>query len=161
MVAINDKIYLDINLAIQKIQEWKKQGKKIVFTNGCFDLIHIGHVLYLEEAKNLGDILVVAANSDASVSKLKGPHRPIKDQYNRTHILAALQSVDMVLIFEEDTPYEMIAAILPDILVKGGDWSVDQIVGSDTVLSHGGMVKSLKFLEGYPTTALEKKIKES
>lgn len=161
MVAINDKIYLDINLAIQKIQEWKKQGKKIVFTNGCFDLIHIGHVLYLEEAKNLGDILVVAANSDASVSKLKGPHRPIKDQNNRTHILAALQSVDMVLIFEEDTPYEMIAAILPDILVKGGDWSVDQIVGSDLVLSHGGMVKSLKFLEGYSTTALEKKIKES
>ncbi|MFN8338707.1 MAG: D-glycero-beta-D-manno-heptose 1-phosphate adenylyltransferase [Saprospiraceae bacterium] len=161
MAAIKDKVYTDINLAIQKIQEWKDEGKKIVFTNGCFDLIHIGHVLYLEEAKNLGDILVVAANSDASVSKLKGSHRPIKDQYNRSHILAALQSVDMVLIFEEDTPYELIAAILPDILVKGGDWSVDQIVGSEVVLSHGGTVQSLQFLDGYSTTALEKKIKES
>jgi rfaE bifunctional protein nucleotidyltransferase chain/domain len=161
MAAIKDKVYTDINLAIQKIQEWKNEGKKIVFTNGCFDLIHIGHVLYLEEAKNLGDILVVAANSDASVSKLKGSHRPIKDQYNRSHILAALQSVDMVLIFEEDTPYELIAAILPDILVKGGDWSVDQIVGSEVVLSHGGTVQSLQFLDGYSTTALEKKIKES
>jgi rfaE bifunctional protein nucleotidyltransferase chain/domain len=161
MAAIKDKVYTDINLAIQKIQEWKNEGKKIVFTNGCFDLIHIGHVLYLEEAKNLGDILVVAANSDASVSKLKGSHRPIKDQYNRSHILAALQSVDMVLIFEEDTPFELIAAILPDILVKGGDWSVDQIVGSEVVLSHGGTVQSLQFLDGYSTTALEKKIKES
>ena len=161
MAAIKDKVYTDINLAIQKIQEWKNEGKKIVFTNGCFDLIHIGHVLYLEEAKNLGDIMVVAANSDASVSKLKGSHRPIKDQYNRSHILAALQSVDMVLIFEEDTPYELIAAILPDILVKGGDWSVDQIVGSEVVLSHGGTVQSLQFLDGYSTTALEKKIKES
>lgn len=161
MVAIKDKVYTDLQLAIQKIEEWKKQGKKIVFTNGCFDLIHIGHVIYLEEAKSLGDVLIVAANSDASVSKLKGAHRPIKDQYNRTHILAALQSVDMVLIFEEDTPYELISAILPDILVKGGDWRPDQIVGSDLVLSHGGSVQSLKFLDGYSTTALEKKIKES
>ncbi len=158
---IEDKIFLDIDKAVEQIQRWKEASQKIVFTNGCFDLLHVGHVMYLQEAKSLGDKLIVAVNSDASVSKLKGPHRPIKDEYNRMSIMAALQSVDMVLLFGTETPYEIIQQVVPDILVKGGDWSPDQIVGSDIVLSHGGEVRSLQFLEGYSTTALEKKILDS
>ncbi len=158
---IEDKIFLDIDKAVAQIKRWKEASQKIVFTNGCFDLLHVGHVMYLQQAKSLGDKLIVAVNSDASVSKLKGPHRPIKDEYNRMSIMAALQSVDMVLVFDEDTPYDLIKMIVPDILVKGGDWSPDQIVGSDIVLSHRGEVKSLQFLEGYSTTALEKKILDS
>lgn len=161
MGKINNKVFTDIGVAVEQINKWKQQGKVIVFTNGCFDLLHIGHVLYLEEAKSLGDILIVAANSDESVSRLKGPHRPIKDEYNRTHILAALESVDMVLTFEDETPYHLIQQIVPDILVKGGDWPIEQIVGSNIVLSHGGQVLALQFVEGYSTTALEKKIRES
>ena len=159
MSNIKRKVYLDINQALSKIEEWKKEGKKIVFTNGCFDLLHIGHVLYLEEAKRVGDILIVAANSDHSVSSIKGPNRPIKDEYNRSHILAALESVDMVLIFEEDNPYHLIEQIVPHVIVKGGDWKPEQIVGSDIVLSNGGEVLSLQFVDGYSTTALEKKIR--
>lgn len=161
MSKIKNKVFTDLSKAVEQVENWKSEGKKIVFTNGCFDLIHIGHVLYLEEAKSLGDVLIVAANSDASVSVLKGPHRPIKDQYNRTHILAALESVDMVLTFEDETPYNLISQIIPHILVKGGDWTPDKIVGSDIVLAHGGTTRSLQFIEGYSTTALEKKIRES
>ena len=158
MASISEKVFGNHDCAVAQVKAWKDAGKKIVFTNGCFDLIHIGHVLYLEEAKSLGDILIVAANSDASVSKLKGPHRPIKDEYNRTHILAALASVDMVLVFEENDPYNIIKQIKPDVLVKGGDWTTEQIIGSDIVLSYGGQVKSLQFVPGYSTTALEQKI---
>lgn len=158
MASISEKVFGNHDCAVAQVKAWKDAGKKIVFTNGCFDLIHIGHVLYLEEAKSLGDILIVAANSDASVSKLKGPHRPIKDEYNRTHILAALASVDMVLVFEEDDPYNIIKQIKPDVLVKGGDWTTEQIIGSDIVLSYGGQVQSLQFVPGYSTTALEQKI---
>lgn len=157
---IRDKVFLENDKALQWISDWKQAGLKIVFTNGCFDLLHVGHVMYLEEAKSLGDKLIVAVNSDASVSKLKGPHRPIKDEYNRMSILAALQSVDMVLVFDDETPYKLIQLIQPDILVKGGDWSPDQIVGSDIVIAKGGSVHSLQFLEGYSTTALEQKILE-
>jgi D-glycero-beta-D-manno-heptose 1-phosphate adenylyltransferase len=160
-MMIRDKVFLENDKAVQRISDWKQAGFKVVFTNGCFDLLHVGHVMYLEEAKALGDKLIVAVNSDASVSKLKGPHRPIKDEYNRMSILAALQSVDMVLVFDDKTPYNLIQLIQPDILVKGGDWSPDQIVGSDIVLAKGGTVHSLQFLEGYSTTALEKKILES
>ncbi len=158
MASITEKVFKNHDCAVAQVKEWKGAGKKIVFTNGCFDLIHIGHVLYLEEAKSLGDILIVAANSDTSVSKLKGPHRPIKDEYNRTHILAALASVDMVLVFDEDDPYNIIKQIKPDVLVKGGDWTPEQIIGSDIVLSYGGQVKSLQFVPGYSTTSLEQKI---
>ena len=158
MASIAEKVFGNHDCAVAQVKAWKDAGKKIVFTNGCFDLIHIGHVLYLEEAKSLGDILIVAANSDASVSKLKGPHRPIKDEYNRTHILAALASVDMVLVFEEKDPYNIIKQIKPDVLVKGGDWTTEQIIGSDIVLSYGGQVQSLQFVPGYSTTALEQKI---
>jgi rfaE bifunctional protein nucleotidyltransferase chain/domain len=161
MSKIKDKVYADLDKALNQVNTWKNEGNKIVFTNGCFDLIHIGHVLYLEEAKNLGDKLIVAANSDNSVRQLKGAHRPIKDEYNRTHILAALASVDMVLVFDEADPMTLIQKLIPHVLVKGGDWNIDQIVGSDIVLAHGGSVKSLQFVDGYSTTALEKKIKET
>lgn len=155
---IKDKIYDRWDDALLIINKWKAEGKKLVFTNGCFDLIHLGHVVYLEEAKSKGDKLIVGVNSDSSVQKLKGSHRPIKDEINRVHILAAMESVDMVLIFDENTPLELIQMILPDVIVKGGDWKPDQIVGSDIVLANGGEVLSLLFVEGYSTTTLEQKI---
>lgn len=129
----------------------RKQGS-IVFTNGCFDLLHVGHVRYLQQAKALGHKLVVAVNSDASVSRLKGPKRPVQNEKDRAEILAALACVDYTFIFTEDTPLKVIEEIAPDILVKGGDWKVDQIVGSDYVLKRGGQVKSLPFVEGRSTT---------
>lgn len=161
MMTIQEKVFKNTTAALPLIQQWKKEGFKIVFTNGCFDLIHIGHVLYLEDAKSLGDKLIVGLNSDTSVSRLKGAHRPIKDEYNRSHILAALASVDAVIVFENDDPLTLIKDISPDILVKGGDWRTDQIVGSDFVLSNGGEVRSLRFVEGYSTTKMEEKIKNS
>lgn len=160
-MTIQEKVFKNTTAALPLIQQWKKEGFKIVFTNGCFDLIHIGHVLYLEDAKSLGDKLIVGLNSDTSVSRLKGAHRPIKDEYNRSHILAALASVDAVIVFENDDPLTLIKDISPDILVKGGDWRPDQIVGSDFVLSNGGEVRSLRFVEGYSTTKMEEKIKNS
>jgi len=161
MMTIQEKVFKNTAAALTLIQQWKKEGFKIVFTNGCFDLIHIGHVLYLEDAKSLGDKLIVGLNSDASVSRLKGAHRPIKNEYNRSHILAALASVDAVIVFENDDPLTLIKDISPDILVKGGDWRPDQIVGSDFILSNGGEVRSLRFVEGYSTTKMEEKIKNS
>lgn len=160
-MTIQEKVFKNTAAALTLIQQWKKEGFKIVFTNGCFDLIHIGHVLYLEDAKSLGDKLIVGLNSDASVSRLKGAHRPIKNEYNRSHILAALASVDAVIVFENDDPLTLIKDISPDILVKGGDWRPDQIVGSDFILSNGGEVRSLRFVEGYSTTKMEEKIKNS
>lgn len=160
-MTIQEKVFKNTTAALPLIQQWKKEGFKIVFTNGCFDLIHIGHVLYLEDAKSLGDKLIVGLNSDTSVSRLKGAHRPIKDEYSRSHILAALASVDAVIVFENDDPLTLIKDISPDILVKGGDWRPDQIVGSDFVISNGGEVRSLRFVEGYSTTKMEEKIKNS
>jgi rfaE bifunctional protein nucleotidyltransferase chain/domain len=159
MTSIKDKVFSNVSEAMPIIQKWKTSGDIIVFTNGCFDLLHIGHVLYLEDAKSLGSKLIVGINSDLSVSKLKGSHRPIKDQYNRSYIMAALASVDIVIIFGEETPLEMIQSIVPNVLVKGGDWLPEQIVGSNLVLANGGQVKSLRFIEGYSTTALESKIR--
>ncbi|MFP5518591.1 MAG: D-glycero-beta-D-manno-heptose 1-phosphate adenylyltransferase [Bdellovibrionia bacterium] len=135
----------------------KSQAKKIVFTNGCFDLLHVGHVRYLQEARKLGDILVVGVNSDASVKRLKGPTRPIQTEEDRAEILAALECVSFTILFEEDTPYELIKKVMPDILVKGGDWKVDQIVGSDLVMQKGGQVFSLQFVDGKSTTKLIEK----
>ena len=134
-------------------------GKKIVFTNGCFDLLHPGHVDYLERAKALGDILVVGLNSDSSVRRLKGNARPINTEMDRARVLAGLSCVDFVIIFNEDTPYNLIKAVKPDVLVKGGDWPIDKIVGRDIVLARGGIVKSLNFLPGYSTTSLIDKIR--
>ena len=144
--------------AKEKIAIWKAEND-VVFTNGCFDLLHYGHLHYLAEARKLGDKLVIGLNSEDSVRRLKGPHRPINDEKTRQFQLASLQFVDAVVVFEQDTPYELIALLKPDILVKGGDWKEDQIVGSDIVLSYGGNVKSLPFVEGYSTTNIEQKIK--
>jgi len=134
------------------------QNKKIVFTNGCFDIIHAGHVQYLQQAKNQGDILIVGLNSDNSVKRLKGANRPINNQQDRKIVLEALRSVDYVIIFDEDTPYNLIKQINPDVLVKGGDWRVDEIVGSDIVLKNGGEVKSLLFIDDTSTTSIIEKI---
>ncbi len=135
----------------------KAQNKKIIFTNGCFDLLHVGHIRYLQEAKKLGDILVVGVNSDSSVKLLKGPTRPLQTEADRAEILAALGSVDFTVIFTEDTPKSLIEAVNPDILVKGGDWKIDQIVGSDFVTANGGKVMSLQFVDGKSTTKLIEK----
>lgn len=142
----------------QNIQEIKNQNKRVVFTNGCFDILHPGHVAYLNEAKRLGDILVIGLNSDASVKRLKGPDRPVNNQADRKFMLENLKAVDHVVIFEEDTPYELISVLLPDILVKGGDWKPEQIVGSDIVLANGGEVKSLQFVAGHSTSSLISKV---
>ena len=129
-----------------------------VFTNGCFDLLHVGHVRYLQEAKAQGDVLVLGLNSDRSVKELKGPTRPIQKQEDRAEILAALESVDFVCVFDESTPIKLIEAITPDVLVKGGDWKAEQIVGSEHVLKNGGEVKSLIFIDGKSTTKIVEKM---
>lgn len=145
--------------AADRIAEWKNEGDRVVFTNGCFDIIHPGHVLYLESAKAQGNRLVVGLNADTSVRRLKGAERPIQAERARATVLAALASVDLVVVFEEDTPQRLIEAICPDILVKGGDWSVDEIVGADFVLGQGGEVKSLQFEDGFSSTNIIDKIK--
>lgn len=135
-----------------------RKGKKIVFTNGCFDLLHIGHVTYLNEARAQGDYLVVGLNTDASVKKLKGDGRPVQSETDRAFILSNLKSVDAVTLFDQDTPYDLIKTIQPDVLVKGGDWPIEKIVGSDLVLARGGEVKSLSFVNGKSTTKILEKI---
>ena len=153
------KKVLKLNEAEQIIQNYKKEKKKIVFTNGCFDLLHIGHVRYLEQAKSRGDVLIVGINTDMSVQKLKGPHRPIQNENDRAEILASLKAVDHTVLFSEDTPIELIKKLKPDVLVKGGDWKVQQIVGWDFVQSYGGQVESLQFIEGRSTTQIIEKSK--
>ena len=137
---------------------FRSQGKKIIFTNGCFDILHSGHIQYLEQAKALGDILFLGLNSDDSVRRIKGSPRPIVSEEERAFVVAGLQSVDFVVIFEQDTPYELIRLLKPDILVKGGDWNPEDIVGSDIVQGYGGRVLSLPYLEGISTTELFFKI---
>lgn len=137
---------------------WRAAGQRIVFTNGCFDLLHYGHLHYLAEARDLGNRLVIGLNSGASVRRLKGPTRPINDELTRAHTLASLEMVDAVVVFDEDTPLELIRLVQPDVLVKGGDWKPEQIVGADLVLARGGEVRSLPFVEGYSTTNIEQKI---
>lgn len=141
-----------------KILPQERQGRKVVFTNGCFDILHVGHIRYLQEAWGLGDMLIVGLNSDASVKRLKGEARPVQNESDRAEILAALDCVDYVVVFDEETPFELISRIQPDILVKGGDWPVEKIVGSDVVLKHGGEVKSLKFHSGRSTTGILERI---
>jgi len=143
---------------IEVRRELKKNGRRIVFTNGCFDLLHRGHIEYLAKAKSLGDILIVGLNADDSVRRLKGPNRPITPQEDRAAILAALAVVDYVCIFDEDTPYELIRAVVPDILVKGADWTVDDVVGKDIVDAAGGSVHTIEFLPNRSTTNIIQKI---
>jgi len=137
---------------------WRFQGKKIVFTNGCFDILHLGHIDYLAAASELGDLLIVGLNTDQSVSKIKGSNRPIQDEISRAFVLASLGFVDAVVFFGEDTPYNLIKATQPDILVKGADYKPEDIVGYDIVKNKGGEIVTIEFLEGYSTTAIEKKI---
>lgn len=138
---------------------WRVGGAKVVFTNGCFDLIHPGHLHYLAEARSLGDYLVIGLNSDDSVQRLKGAHRPIKDEGSRGLLLASLAFVDLVVRFTEDTPLDLIKALRPDILVKGGDYTEEQVVGAKEVRAWGGDVQLLSFLPGYSTSLLEEKIR--
>ncbi len=146
------------DVAANSIKKWKSRGQKVVFTNGCFDILHAGHVQYLEKAKASGDVLVVGVNSDASVKRLKGINRPVTPEIDRCKVLAGLEAVDAIVVFNEDTPAKIIEILIPDILVKGGDWPVDTIVGGKTVLEHGGEVKTIDFLEGRSTTSVIEKI---
>lgn len=157
--SIHSKIHTWETLKTQ-VATWQGQGKKIVFSNGCFDLVHKGHIDYLNRAADLGDVLVMGLNTDASVSKLKGPHRPIQDEQSRLLIMAALQCVSAVVLFNEETPYDLIKLVQPDVLVKGSDYQPQNIVGYDIVTAKGGMVKTIDFLPGYSTSAIEKRIKE-
>ena len=144
-----------------KIEDWRKQDLKVVFTNGCFDILHKGHVDYLNRASDFGDRLVVGINSDASVSKLKGPSRPIQDEDSRCWLLASLACISAVVLFSEDTPIELIDSIKPDVLIKGGDYSLNEIVGSKEVIQNGGSVEIIPFLNGYSTSLIEAKIRRS
>jgi len=157
---LNSKIHTWETLKFQ-VAEWQNQGKKIVFSNGCFDLLHKGHIDYLNRAADLGDILVMGLNTDASVSKLKGPHRPIQDEQSRLTIIAALQCVNAVVLFDEETPYELINLVQPDVLVKGSDYKPENIVGYDIVIAKGGQVKTIDYLPGFSTSEIEKRIKEA
>lgn len=143
------------------LDSWRAAGDRIVFTNGCFDILHFGHIHYLAQARDLGDRLVIGLNSAASVRRLKGPSRPINDEATRSHLLAALEVVDAIVFFDTDTPLDLIKQVLPDVLVKGGDWQPEQIVGHEVVQALGGIVCSLPFVEGYSTTNIEQKIRSS
>ncbi len=138
---------------------WKQGGEKVVFTNGCFDILHLGHVDYLEKAAAKGSKLIVALNTDASVKKLKGPDRPINNEYARARIIAALEFVDAVTLFSENTPEQLINSLLPDILIKGSDYKISNIVGADIVSRNGGKVETIEMVEGYSTTSIINQIK--
>ena len=158
---ISNKI-LDDHSLISRIGLWNEDQKIIVFTNGVFDLLHLGHIDYLSKAKDEGDILIVGVNSDLSAKRLgKGSSRPITDERSRSTIIAALEFVDAVVLFDEDTPYNLIHKVQPDILVKGADYKPENIVGYDIVTAKGGSIKTIEFLPGYSTTSIEDKIKQS
>lgn len=144
--------------SLKAIAERKKHKERVVFTNGCFDILHVGHIRYLNQARALGDLLVVGVNSDLSVKRLKGESRPVIPEAERAEVLLALKSVDYVILFEEDTPLELIKAVSPDVLVKGGDWAIEKIVGNDFVTAAGGKTLSLPFHPGHSTTEILTKI---
>ena len=156
-IQIPNKIYSSESL-IKQVFIWKMLGKKIVFTNGVFDVLHKGHIASLSEAASHGDILIVAVNTDASVKKLKGPTRPINDESARTLVLASLLQSDAVILFEEDTPLELITALMPDVLVKGGDYTVEQIAGAKEVIAGGGKVIIANIIEGISSSSIIKKM---
>ncbi|NCD69826.1 D-glycero-beta-D-manno-heptose 1-phosphate adenylyltransferase [Mucilaginibacter sp. R11] len=144
---------------LQKVAQWKADGQKLVFTNGVFDLIHTGHITYLAQAAELGDKLIIGLNSDASVKRLKGESRPVNHQDSRALLLSAFFFIDAIVIFGEDTPANLINAIMPDILVKGGDYTIENIVGAKEVMANGGEVKTINFVEGYSSTSIINKIR--
>ena len=156
---LKSKIYSPEKLKSQ-LAMWAFQNKKIVFTNGCFDILHLGHIDYLSKARDLGDILIIGLNTDKSVRDIKGKSRPITDEVSRATILASLTFVDAIISFGEETPYDLINFIQPDILVKGSDYKAEDIVGYDIVKAKGGKVKTLDFLPGYSTSAIENRIKK-
>jgi rfaE bifunctional protein nucleotidyltransferase chain/domain len=158
--VIQNKI-IDNDALAKLIANYRLKNQRIVFTNGCFDLLHQGHVTYLAQAASLGNRLIVGLNSDSSVQKLKGAHRPIQDEKSRALIMASLHVVSAVIVFSEDTPLNLIQQIQPDFLVKGGDWEPSKIVGADMVQSYGGQVISIAFIDGYSTTSIEEKIKRA
>ena len=145
--------------AIQQTDAWRNDNQKIVFTNGCFDIVHLGHVDYLEKARNLGHKLVLGLNTDASVGRIKGPLRPVVNEYARARLMASLAFVDAVVLFDEPTPESLISAIRPDILVKGDDYLPQNIVGADFVINNGGSVQTIPLVEGYSTSKIIEKIK--
>jgi len=156
---ITSKIISDLDVFDKKVAQWKFKRHKIVFTNGCFDLLHKGHIYYLNKAAELGDRFVLGLNSDHSVKQLGKPSsRPIKDQDSRALILASMHYVDAVIVFNQETPLELIKRIKPDVLVKGGDWKIEEIVGNQEVKMNGGQVVTIPFLEGYSSTSIEQKI---
>ena len=157
---IKSKIYTTEQIKAA-LNVWRLLGKRVVFTNGCFDLLHLGHIDYLSKAADMGDKLVIGLNSDVSASELKGPGRPITDQLSRSLMLASFSFVDAVVIFDEPTPLHLIELVKPDILVKGADYSIEQIVGADVVLQYSGEVKTIEYLSGYSTTLIEKKIRSN
>ena len=158
MGRLLEKKIKNLNKLKKIILALKARRKKIVFTNGCFDLLHYGHVKYLQDAKRKGDILVVGINSDSSVKRIKGKSRPVVNEKDRLRMVSALESVDYAVLFKEDTPLKTIKSIKPDVLVKGADWNKDNIVGSDIVFGYGGSVATIKFVKGYSTSNLIKQI---
>jgi rfaE bifunctional protein nucleotidyltransferase chain/domain len=158
--VIENKVF-SLEKILHLVNVWRFLDKKIVFTNGCFDLLHLGHIDYLAKAADFGNKLIIGLNSDKSIRELKGPHRPIVDQNSRAHLLASLFFVDAVVLFDENTPYKLIQNIKPAVLVKGADYTIDKIVGADIVQSYGGEVKTVTYLEGYSTTAIEQKIRHT
>jgi rfaE bifunctional protein nucleotidyltransferase chain/domain len=156
---LTDKI-TDLPSLKKTLQNWQAEGKKVVFTNGVFDLLHIGHITYLAKAAELGDKLIIGLNADSSVKRIKGESRPVNDQSSRAAILAALFFVDAIVVFEEDTPLNLISNLLPDILVKGADYSVENIVGAKEVIANGGDVKTIDFVEGYSSTSIIERIRK-
>lgn len=157
---INSKIFSLDDLKNQ-VNAWKQAGEEVVFTNGCFDIIHRGHIEVLAQTANLGDKLIIGLNSDSSIQKLKGEDRPIIDEQARAILLASLEFVDAVIIFSEDTPLQLISALLPDVLAKGGDYEIDTIVGHEIVQQNGGKVKLVPFVDGFSSTTIIEKIKNS
>ncbi|RZT92296.1 rfaE bifunctional protein nucleotidyltransferase chain/domain [Ancylomarina subtilis] len=155
---IKNKIFKEKESAFATLQTWRFKEEKIVFTNGCFDIVHRGHLEYLAQASNLGHKLVMGLNTDASVQRLKGPNRPINDEYSRALLLASLGFIDMVIFFDEETPYDLINFIQPDVLVKGSDYNAEDIVGYDIVKAKGGEIITLDFIEGFSSTGIINKI---
>src|SRR5690349_5593204 len=155
--AIHSKIY-ELPELIRQVNRWRFLGKKIAFTNGCFDILHQGHIFSLSEAAREADVLVVGVNADSSVQKLKGRDRPVNDQHSRSLILASLVMTDAVILFEEETPHQLITSIMPDVIVKGGDYTVEQVVGSKEVIANGGRVVINPIVAGFSTTGLIEKI---
>lgn len=143
---------------IKVVRSLRNAKKKIVFTNGCFDIIHVGHIDYLSKARKLGDVLIVGLNSDSSVRSIKGPSRPVNNQRDRATVLAAMHFIDHIIIFSDPTPARLIRLIRPDVLVKGADWKIADIVGADLVLSYGGKVSRIPYIKGYSTSSVLKKI---